>query len=255
MRGLIRNFLIVFVVFLEDVSGHVANISFNLTSREFTNNSMIENFHTILLNDNIFSFPVSMKNMITFEGSHKWTDTKYIIKTKHMFSLSFENTVYNLPADYFYGYSGRTSLCNKLHSVMESQIDDILNDLFNCTRKVTGFVGRFFIMEIKKGESYRPVPNMGIQTIQNWTGLLVIGHKHKLMFNNIVNQKMFAHECYQDQVSLRAYVFIGICAAVMITSEISICIISLSSCRGNKVHPSDGVRLQHGLDVELLSKL
>lgn len=235
--------LINFSLLLGGIFGHVSNILLNLTAIEIVNNTITEIYNTFLLSDNLFPFPVSLQNMMTFEDTYKIRknkNNKYIFNTARTFSFSFGSTGFNLSADYFYGYSSRMAICNR-KNVLEVKLDGFLNDIFNCSCKVTGFVGRFFVMNTKIGQTYYPDPDVAFHTTQNKTGFLVIGRKKKLMFDNILNYQLFSRECFADKNSLRLFVYIGICVSVIIILNISISLPSMLR-KDRRVHPRGHIR-------------
>ncbi|CAG9802647.1 unnamed protein product [Chironomus riparius] len=135
-----HSFIIIIKIYLmiQNTFGFNPNIILNLSRTEFNyDKEHLIAVYDFILFDDIFPLPIDLESCVFVQEYYIPTRGSMIINRNITFKTENNNWSQKLQITY------KTVPCSKL-TILEFNMDEILNDLFKCKSQVSGYIGRFY---------------------------------------------------------------------------------------------------------------
>lgn len=234
-------------VFFISINGIVTNLTFNFSDVKAFERNFIVTYKLTSINDDNFAFPMDVyKNMI-FQKCLSWEqdEIKYISSWYLVFVHDNKtlNTSFTKVPWHHYRLNSITSL--------EINMDRIFNRVFNCSPKVTGYIGRFYPIHFGERLEFIPKNNMTFSYVSNLSILWIAGQSKNILFDNQWNHQEFLKECFKPKDNSLYYVYalFGVFLGTTVVYETIFRVVA--SMRDDSVRPVPNIIYVRPANVQL----
>lgn len=215
------------------------NFEFSVKISEVSNTSVIETFGAKALTNNIFPFPFDLSITMFIQEVTKWSLTKHSPRVFQKFVMNDSLKTYNAAIQTYYKTRGKDLLICDEYSYQIIKMDEMLNQLFKCRSRVTGYVGWLTTSSYLYGDLIVNRSEMTRKATISFKALFIIGPQKTLTFDNFFNYQLFERECFADRKTFYAYLLFGILCVIFLVLKIFVFFLNVS--KRNDINQSSAV--------------
>lgn len=198
MAKLIKTIPIYLMIY--NIAGFSPNIMFNLSKIDINyENESLNAIYDLIILDAIFPLSIDSK-------SHVILQKNFILHSSLLVYLNItfrnENKIWSQRLQNVY----RPVSCSKM-IIEELKMDDILNDIFKCKSRVSGYIGRFYSNRTNKNFVNKIFGRNSVQVPVKIPIYWLITRKDKFFHKNKRNFENFIKEC-NEKPQFMSYLFV-----------------------------------------------
>jgi len=195
--------LTILFIYFEKINGIKTNMMLSLSKIENIGNATIATYD-VNTTDDIFPLLLEVDDYIVIEDIFEIN--KNIIGFRKYVTLKTGKSLWNLTMTF---HRTRNELCEKLSSY-EANMDEILNEVFQCQNQVTGYLSQFYYIKEEMETHFNTSNRVEVPFPTRISIFWLITRKGLILLNNDKNYEQFLKSCHSIPYRIYWIVSVGV---------------------------------------------